>query len=90
VVGERRSHVGGIIKRSHERGLKREVHMPTYEYRCPNCKTEFELKRPMSESDKPAVCPKCGAQSEKLISGFASKTGSYLQGAAKPFRKETG
>lgn len=63
--------------------------MPTYEYRCPKCGTEFELKRPMSESNKTAVCPKCGSRSRRLISGFASKTGTYLQGATKPFRKET-
>jgi putative FmdB family regulatory protein len=29
--------------------------MPTYEYSCPNCKKEFELKRPMSESNKTAI-----------------------------------
>ncbi len=62
--------------------------MPIYEYHCPKCKEQFELKRPMSEADKPAVCPKCGSQSEKLISGFAAKTGSYVQGVTKPFRKE--
>ena len=63
--------------------------MPTYEYRCSKCKTEFELKRPMSESNKTAICPKCGSRSKKQISGFASKTGTYLQGAVNPFRKET-
>ena len=62
--------------------------MPIYEYSCPKCKTEFELRRPISEADKPAECPKCGSEAQKLISGFACKTGSYLQGAAKPFRKE--
>ena len=62
--------------------------MPTYEYRCPKCGTESELKRPMSESNKAAICPKCGSRSNKLLSGFASKTGTYLRGAAKPFRKE--
>lgn len=62
--------------------------MPTYEYSCPKCKTEFELKRPMSESNKTAICPKCGSRSKRLISGFSSKIGTYLQSAAKPFRKE--
>ena len=61
--------------------------MPTYEYVCPKCKTEFELRRPMSESDKTATCPHCGSEAQKLISGFVSKTGSYTQGVAKPFRK---
>ncbi len=63
--------------------------MPTYEYRCSKCNKEFELKRPMSESKKTAICPECGSRANRLISGFASKTGTYLQGAAKPFRKET-
>jgi putative FmdB family regulatory protein len=61
--------------------------MPIYEYFCPSCKTEFELRRPFSESDKSAPCPHCGAEGQKLISGFASKTGSYIQGVTKPFRK---
>lgn len=61
--------------------------MPMYEYFCPKCKTEFELRRPISESDKGAECPHCGREGQKLISGFASKTGSYIQGVVKPFRK---
>ncbi len=61
--------------------------MPIYEYFCPKCKTEFELRRPIGESDKGAACPHCGSEGQKLISGFASKTGSYIQGVVKPFRK---
>lgn len=44
--------------------------MPTYEYRCPSCRREFELFQRMS--DKPvAPCPDCSAQAERLISGGA-------------------
>jgi len=60
--------------------------MAVYEYFCPKCRKEFELIRPMSEAGKPAKCPKCGTKAERLVSGFGSKTGSYLQAPEKPFR----
>ena len=63
--------------------------MPIYEYRCTKCGTEFELMRPFSEADKAALCLKCGSEAQKLVSGFACKTGSYMQAAPKPFRSET-
>jgi putative FmdB family regulatory protein len=44
--------------------------MPTYEYRCPACKHEFEKFQKMS--DEPvAACPECGAPAERLLSGGA-------------------
>lgn len=44
--------------------------MPTYEYRCPACKHEFEKLQKMS--DEPgAPCPECGAAAERLLSGGA-------------------
>lgn len=61
--------------------------MPIYEYFCIKCKTGFELMRPFSEADKPGVCPRCNSQAQKLVSGFGSKTGSYIQAPAEPFRK---
>lgn len=60
--------------------------MPIYEYFCAKCKTEFELMRPFSEADKPGVCPKCNSQAQKLVSGFGSKTGSYIQAPAEAYR----
>ncbi len=63
--------------------------MPIYEYRCTKCGTKFELMRPFSEADKATVCLKCGSEAQKLVSGFACKTGSYMQAAPKPFRSET-
>ena len=50
--------------------------MPTYEYRCPVCKTEFEVMRPFSEADKSAICPQCNSEPQKQIANFASITGS--------------
>lgn len=62
--------------------------MAVYEYYCPKCRTVFQLQRSMTEYDKPALCPGCGAESERLISSFASKIGYNLQVPAKePFRK---
>ncbi|MCX6008855.1 MAG: zinc ribbon domain-containing protein [Chloroflexi bacterium] len=52
--------------------------MPIYEFFCPKCGREFDLMRLMSQADKPAFCPQCGTQGEKLISAFASKSGFYL------------
>ncbi len=44
--------------------------MPTYEYRCPKCGTEFETFQKISA--KPvAKCPKCGANAKRLLSGGA-------------------
>jgi len=42
----------------------------------------------MSEHERPAHCPGCGAESERLVSGFASKIGYNLQVPGRePFRK---
>ena len=63
--------------------------MPTYEFWCPKCEKEFEVKRPIADFDKPAPCPDCGTKGEKLISTFASKIGYTMQVPAKPpFRKK--
>ena len=44
--------------------------MPTYEYRCPECKNEFEKFQRMS--DEPgAECPACGSAAERRLSGGA-------------------
>lgn len=47
--------------------------MPLYEYRCTNCATHFEVLRPMSQADSPAVCPHCAEPGgRRLISLFAA------------------
>ena len=44
--------------------------MPTYEYRCPECGTDFEKFQKMS--DEPvAECPACGASSQRRLSAGA-------------------
>lgn len=40
--------------------------MARYDYRCPECGTEFEVEHPMSE--RPViVCPSCGAKAQQLF-----------------------
>lgn len=42
--------------------------MPTYEYKCPKCDTQFEVFQRMK--DRPgAPCPKCGAKAQRQLSG---------------------
>lgn len=41
--------------------------MPTYEYKCPKGH-KFELFQKMSDEPR-AICPECGAESERLLSG---------------------
>jgi len=42
--------------------------MPTYEYECKGCGLRFEKQQ--SIKDEPLkVCPKCGAQAQRQISG---------------------
>jgi putative FmdB family regulatory protein len=55
--------------------------MPTYEYRCPECGSQFEKIQRMS--DEPgAECPECGAAAERRMSagaGFLFKgSGFYI------------
>ena len=63
--------------------------MAVYEYLCPKCRNEFELMRPIGEAEKPAKCPKCGSEAQKLMSGLGSKTGDSIQPAGEPFSKRT-
>lgn len=48
--------------------------MPIYEYVCPGCDLKFELLRRLSQSGDKAVCPRCGKDSEKVLSTFCSMT----------------
>lgn len=40
--------------------------MPVYEYLCPQCGS-FDMNRPMSDYQKPADCPSCGASAPKIV-----------------------
>jgi len=44
--------------------------MPTYEYRCPQCGSEFEKFQSMSE-EPTAPCPECGTNAVRRLSGGA-------------------
>lgn len=46
--------------------------MPLYEYRCRECDTTFEDRRPMSQSEEPAMCPSGHADARRVLSVFAS------------------
>mgnify|MGYP001419252720 CR=1 FL=1 len=52
--------------------------MPTYEYQCGRCGHSFEKEQRMS--DEPvSVCPECGGNVQRLVSGgtgFLMKGGS--------------
>ncbi len=46
--------------------------MPVYEYRCPKCKSKFELLRPSSRADEKASSECCHADSHRVLSMFSS------------------
>jgi putative FmdB family regulatory protein len=60
--------------------------MPIYEYICPQCKNEFELRLSFDVKATP-LCPKCKTEAARLISSFGCKTGSSLQASEKPLGK---
>ncbi|MGH3863732.1 FmdB family zinc ribbon protein [Actinokineospora sp.] len=41
--------------------------MPTYEFRCRECGSTFDVRRPMAESSDPAACPEGHADTVKLL-----------------------
>ena len=45
--------------------------MPTYEYKCEKCETEFFELRNMSEREEPIACPDCGGEGKIMFSTFA-------------------
>jgi putative FmdB family regulatory protein len=45
--------------------------MPIYEYVCAECDNKFEQLRPLSQSDKPAECPRCHKPARRKMSTFA-------------------
>ncbi len=60
--------------------------MPLYEYRCEDCKEEFESIESIKKRDD-ADCPECGKHARRLLSGFSVGTagggaslGSYASG----------
>lgn len=57
--------------------------MPTYEFRCRECGSTFDVKRPMTESSAPATCPDGHEDTVKLLS-MVSLGGRGSDGAAAP------
>jgi putative FmdB family regulatory protein len=45
--------------------------MPTYDFRCPSCETNFEERRSFARADDPAVCPCCGDDHASKVIGVA-------------------
>ncbi|MFN2581752.1 MAG: zinc ribbon domain-containing protein [Candidatus Dormibacteria bacterium] len=46
--------------------------MPLYEYRCNDCRSVFDILRPIAERELAAVCPNCESRaSMPLISRVA-------------------
>jgi putative FmdB family regulatory protein len=48
--------------------------VPTYEYRCRECGSTFDVQRPMAESSAPASCPGGHDDTVKLLT-MAGLTG---------------
>ncbi|MEY9965393.1 putative FmdB family regulatory protein [Streptacidiphilus sp. MAP12-16] len=62
--------------------------MPRYDYRCRSCGATFELRRPMSQSDAPAMCPAGHEDAVKLMS-MVAVTGT-ASGSAAPAPSQGG
>ena len=46
--------------------------MPVYEYRCPDCASQFEKLVPLFTNGGHFPCPDCGRPADKQFSTFAS------------------
>ena len=59
--------------------------MPTYSYRCSECKTAFDIQQSFTDESL-TVCPTCGAQLRKVFSAVGvSFTGSgFYQNDSRP------
>ncbi|BBA97184.1 hypothetical protein RVR_2812 [Actinacidiphila reveromycinica] len=58
--------------------------MPRYEYRCKACGFTFEMRRPMSQSDAPAPCPRGHADTVKLLSTVSVATSAPSSSSPTP------
>jgi len=49
--------------------------MPLYEYECPECGRKLELRRSMTDSDRPTRCPECKkGVLKRVLSLFSSSS----------------
>lgn len=62
--------------------------MPTYDFRCQDCKEAFTVSIPVNDKNK-VTCPKCGSssivQSFAGVSVFTSKDCSEPKVKGRPF-----
>lgn len=58
--------------------------MPRYDYRCRSCGHTFELNRPMSQANAPAVCPAGHEDVVKLMSMVAVTGSTSASGGPAP------
>ncbi|MEZ4503446.1 MAG: zinc ribbon domain-containing protein [Dehalococcoidia bacterium] len=49
--------------------------MPTYDFHCPQCGSEFEVSRPVSRMEEPVFCPADGARAKRLLAFNAATFG---------------
>ena len=52
--------------------------MALYEFVCPACKKQFEVRRSIHEAEKITVCPSCGNKANKLVSAFSAKVPTVI------------
>src|SRR5262249_42459007 len=62
------------VTRGNPGSSRRISRVPTYEYRCRECDTVFELERPMRESSAAATCPDGHRDAVRVLSLFAAVT----------------
>lgn len=58
--------------------------MPRYEFRCRECRSTFEVDRPMAAASDPAGCPAGHADTVKLLSTVSLGGRSSGGGAPAP------
>lgn len=63
--------------------------MPSYDYRCTDCKEAFTVERSMKDASK-ASCTACGSEKVSRIWSVPMKTGGSAQGGAQSSSESSG
>lgn len=58
--------------------------MPVYDYKCPNCNTQFEKNVKMSDYQSDQPCPECSTASSRFVVGAPSLGDPVRLGLKKP------